>query len=818
MALKKSEIYGTLVKCANKLRSNSGIGAESFKNYVLILLFLKYISDRKKSGETTGLEIPDGCSFDDIATFKSNGKEKGKDKAESLGDKINKSITAIAEKNGLEDIINITDHDFCDKKLGSPEESNKLIKELVAAFQVEGLDFSKNRAADDDLIGDAYEYLMRNFASLAGKDKGQFYTPTEVSRLMACLIGIDVDERPKISAYDPTCGSASLLLRVKAAAKHTVSLFGQDIDPANLELSHLNAFIHGCNTPDIRLGDTLNSPKHVDNGELRTFDYIVSNPKFSLHNWMNGALENDIYGRWNSEIGVPPQQYGDFAFLLHCIKSLNHDGKCAIILPNGVLTRGGSEAKLRKWIIEQKLLSGVIAFPQNAFFGTTIAGNVLIIDKKHKQDGVFFIDASDLGYKDDDSKIRLREQDIKRITDVWRERKDVPHFAHLSSYERKKLDGETVAKYEIERNDFALNLSLYVVPVDKEVHQNIDAHLHGGLPESDIERMQNYWDICPTLKNDLFKPQRDGYEELGIDKKDILQTIENNDSFCKQAKKFTTSLVQWCNEIKPEMYSVAKGNDPKSIIASWGQSLLEKFKKCKSLVGAYDVYDQLMNYYKDSMQDDLYMISNGGWETSLNIPTKKTVKWSDLSCDLLPVNVAIDYFLSDLKGDLEKEEAELASLQEKMEDFKEDNEENFVESDFFFGKLNETNLKKALKGTCSKEQHDLWNEYLSLMQEERLLKNNVKKTSSQLLKEIIRVYAEIKNDEETTKKIIIENKWLKDISNLISNEMQKVTESISAETTNLTNRYEYTMKNLLDDFTKKERAVGSYLKKMGFEL
>lgn len=818
MALKKSEIYGTLVKCANKLRSNSGIGAESFKNYVLILLFLKYISDRKKSGETTGLEIPDGCSFDDIATFKSNGKEKGKDKAESLGDKINKSITAIAEKNGLEDIINITDHDFCDKKLGSPEESNKLIKELVAAFQVEGLDFSKNRAADDDLIGDAYEYLMRNFASLAGKDKGQFYTPTEVSRLMACLIGIDVDERPKISAYDPTCGSASLLLRVKAAAKHTVSLFGQDIDPANLELSHLNAFIHGCNTPDIRLGDTLNSPKHVDNGELRTFDYIVSNPKFSLHNWMNGALENDIYGRWNSEIGVPPQQYGDFAFLLHCIKSLNHDGKCAIILPNGVLTRGGNEAKLRKWIIEQKLLSGVIAFPQNAFFGTTIAGNVLIIDKKHKQDGVFFIDASDLGYKDADSKIRLREQDIKKITDVWRERKDVPHFAHLATYKKEKWDGDNVAKHEIERNGYLLNLSLYVTPIDKEIHQNIDAHLHGGLPVKDIERMLSYWEVCSTLRSDLFKAQRNGYEQLAVEKKDILLTITSNDSFNKQAKKFSSTLNQWCNEIRPNMYSVEKGNDPKTIIASWGQSLLDKFKKCKSLVGAYDVYDQLMKYYNDSMQDDLYMISNGGWTTSLIIPSKKSLKWTDLSCDLLPVNIAVDYFLADLKTSLEDSENELFSLQERMNDFKDDNEEDFVESDFFFGKLNETNLKKALKGTCSKEQRELWNTYLTMMNEEKQLKSSCRKKSSELLKAIIGVYAEIKDNDELTKKIIIENKWLKDISNLIANEMQTMTENISVEVAGLATRYEHTMGNLLEQFSKMEGTFATHLKEMGFVL
>ena len=814
MALKKSEIYGTLVKCANKLRSNSGIGAESFKNYVLILLFLKYISDRKKSGETDGLEIPDGCSFDDIATFKVNGK--GEDNAKSLGDKINKSIAAIAERNNLEDIINITDHDFCDKKLGSPEESNKLIKELVAAFQDEGLDFSKNRAADDDLIGDAYEYLMRNFASLAGKDKGQFYTPTEVSRLMACLIGIDVDERLKITAYDPTCGSASLLLRVKAAAKHKVTLFGQDIDPANLELSHLNAFIHGCNTPDIRLGDTLNSPKHVKNGELETFDYVVSNPKFSLHNWMNGALENDVYGRWNNEIGVPPQQYGDFAFLLHCIKSLKHDGKCAIILPNGVLTRGGSEAKLRKWIIEQKLLSGVIAFPQNAFFGTSIAGNVLIIDKTHRQDGVFFIDASDLGYKDADSKIRLREQDIKRIIDVWRVRKDVPHFAHLSSYEKKKLEGDKVAMYEIERNNFALNLALYVTPVDKETHQNIEAHLHGGLPSTDIERMQNYWDVCPTLRNALFKHKRAGFEQLAIAKKDISKSIVENDSFMQQSAKFNKCLSQWCSDVKNSMLSIDKGNDPKTIIATWGQSILDKFRKCKSLVDAYDVYDKLMIYYNESLQDDLYIISNGGWVPVLNIPQKKTVKWFDLSCDLLPVSVVIEHCLPDIKKELDQNDDILVELQEKMKEFREDNDEDFVESDFFFGKLNDANLKKALKGNASAKQKELWTIYQSMMNEEKVLKKNISATSAKLLKSIIQIYGEL--NEVSVKQIIVEHKWQAELIKMIRKEMQTATHELTSKVEALSSRYEYTMNALSQKFEKKESSIINHLHKMGFKI
>lgn len=870
MALKKSEIYSTLTKCTNKLRSNSGIGAESFKNYVLILLFLKYVSDKIKSGEPTLLEIPEGCTFDDIIDLK--GKKE-------IGDRINKIIGKIADANGLHDVINLTDHDFCDKKLGSTEDSSKLISELVAAFQDDGLDFSQNRAADDDLIGDAYEFLMRNFASQAGKDKGQFYTPTEVSRLIAQVIGIDLDDRPQISAYDPTCGSGSLLLRVRAIAKHNVSLDGQDIDPANIELSYLNMFIHGCETADIRVGDTLNAPKHVENGQLRTYDYVVSNPKFSLHNWMNGAKESDEYGRWNPEIGVPPQQYGDFAFLLHCVKSLKYDGVCAIILPNGVLTRGGDEARLRKWLVEQRLLSGIIAFPANAFFGTSIAGNVLVINKKRSHDGVFFIDASELGYKDADSKIRLREQDIKRVTDVWRARKDVPHFAHLATYDLEQKENESVPMYEIERNGFALNLSLYVTPRDKEIHQNIEAHLHGGIPTFDVERMQEYWDVCSDLKQSLFKPLREGYFDLAIPKSEISKSVESNESFQRQASHFNDTLAQWCNDIKVELDKVEKDNDPKSLIASWSQNVLNTFTSCKSLIDAYDVYDQLMGYYNDILQDDLFMISRDGWMPKLVVPIKKTIKWTDLSCDLFPIELAIKKFLPELKAQLDDKENALANVQEEMNNLLDDNEDDFQAS-LFYGTRNAKNIKLKLERcsatklsdddiaflqslmpyfeknnkankeararlcadrndlfdgvTPSKkvittllknserwqystpEQRQLWSQYVDMLDKEAELKKEIKELSGKLLNEIIRVYGEL--TAEIVKPIIITDKWLADIKEHITKEMDNATHSISTDVTLLAERYENTLGALNTLFVEKENAVLGHLKDMGFEL
>lgn len=825
MALKKSEIYSTLWKCANKLRSNSGLGAEAFKNYVLIILFLKYMSDRAKTGKKSIFTIPEGCSFDDIVALKGTTK---------IGDKINKIIAKIAEENDLQDVINVTDHDFCDKKLGNLDESSKLITELVAAFQVDGLDFSQNRAADDDLIGDAYEFFMRNFASQAGKDKGQFYTPTEVSRLMALLIGIDQDNRKMVSVYDPTCGSGSLLLRVKAAAKPNVSIDGQDIDPANIELSYLNMFLHDCDTADIRVGDTLNLPQHTTNGILNTYDYIVSNPKFSLHNWMTLAKPNDTYGRWNSEIGVPPQQYGDYAFLLHCVKSLKATGKCAIILPNGVLTRGGDEARLRRWLVEQHLITGIIAFPANAFFGTSIAGNVIVLDNRRKSDGIFFIDASNLGYKDEDSKIRLREQDIKRVIDVWRERKDVPHFAYLATYKTTQQEGEDHPMYQVEREGFALNLSLYVTPEDDEVHQDIDAHLHGGIPENDVERLSKFWSVCSTLRAALFKSFRPGFVKLAVEQNIIPEIIEQNESFRAQTAVYRQSIEQWTEKTEPLMLAVGKDNDPKKHIAAWGQSILDMFTECQSLVDAYDVYDELLDYYNSTMQDDLYMISKDGWSTPLKEPTKKSPKYTDLQCDLLPVSLAVQHFHPDMKLQLDAKISELATIQEQMQNHLEEYEEDFQDN-LFYGKFNAANLKKKIqrcmpmKSTKGKkngknkiveystgEQRKHWQRYAELLAKEKEYKTEISKLDKQLYAALLKTYSELK--PEVAKQIIVKEKWLAEIEKKVNRLMDVITHNITTEVKILAKRYERTLSQLQGDYQTKEKAVLNHLKAMGFEL
>ena len=773
MAIKKSELYSALAKCTNKLRSNCGLDAELFKNYVLIMLFLKYISDRKRSGELELIEIPDGCMFEDIINLKNTL---------NIGDGINKIIGRLKDANdGVLDFINIHEHDFCDKRLGSPKEASNVISELVAAFQSDGLDFTRNRAADDDLIGDAYEYLMRNFASQSGKDKGQFFTPTEVSRLMASLLGIDKDVRPNVSVYDPTCGSGSLLLRIRAAARKgmQVSLQGQELVHGNVELSFLNMIIHGYEEADIRQGDTLNTPRHSHNGVLDQFDYIVSNPPFSLHNWMSTAKEDDEYGRWNHEIGVPPQQYGDFAFLMHVVRSLRHDGRAAIILPNGVLTRGGDEERLRRWLVDQHLISGIVALPPNTFYGTGIAGNIIVVDKRGAHDGIFFIDASRGFYKDEDSKNRLREQDLRHIADVWEARTDTAGFARLVPYDA--IEG------------YNLNIPRYVASGTREVVHNIEAHLHGGLPESDVLAMSHLWEVCPGLKPSLFAQLRPGFMALNCESDAVAECIEISPDYQKQHAVYEQAIDQWADAVRPLMLAVGTDCHPKEEIACWADMLMVQLADIPSLIDPYAAYDQLMAYWTAVMQDDLYMVSRDGWgKITLVAPSKKSFKWTDLYCDLLPVDIVVDKFLADERNCYVATQSEIDRLSDSLKETveNEDGEEVLAITDPKERKSLEAKLKK--------------------------LKAELKELNSALILSITDTYHNFTADDVC--RLVVNDKWLAALRRRLLGEMDAVTAAIAADVRELHNRYASTLSDIEAQVAAAETSVVNHLKDMGFTL
>lgn len=348
MAIKKSDLYSNLWKSCDELRG--GMDASQYKDYVLVLLFVKYVSDKYAGQPHALIEVPEGGGFQDMVALKG---------AKDIGEKINKIIAKLAEANDLKGVIDVADFNDSDK-LGKGKEMQDRLSNLIGIFEDPGLDFRRNRAEGDDLLGDAYEYLMRHFATESGKSKGQFYTPAEVSRVIAKVIGISEAESQDRTIYDPTCGSGSLLLKAADESKTGVSIYGQEMDNATKALAKMNMILHDNATAEIWQGNTLSSPyfKQPD-GNLKRFDFVVANPPFSTKSWSNGFNpSDDKYKRF--EDGVPPAKNGDYAFLLHILKSLKSTGKGAVILPHGVLFRGNVEGEIRKNIVRKGYIKGII--------------------------------------------------------------------------------------------------------------------------------------------------------------------------------------------------------------------------------------------------------------------------------------------------------------------------------------------------------------------------------------------------------------------------------------------------------------------------
>lgn len=811
MAIKKSELYSTLWRSCDELRG--GMDASQYKNYVLTLLFVKYVSDKAKYNVESLIEVPEGCSFDDMVNLK--GKT-------NIGEQMNIKLAAWEEANDLDGMFK--EADFSDEsKLGKGKDLVQTVSNLIGIFQSSGLNFGKNQASDDDLMGDAYEYLMKHFATESGKSKGQFYTPAEVSRVMAKVIGLNKETRPNVSIYDPTCGSASLLLRALSEASNGAALYGQEYDITTVGLAKMNMILHGYETYDIRSGDTLNNPQFVKDDNLTTFSYAVANPPFSQKSWLKSAKTNDKYERWNEHmIGVPPEKNGDYAFLLHIIRSLKDKGKGACILPHGVLFRGNAEADIRKYLIKRGYIKGIIGLPSNLFYGTGIPACIIIIDKEDaaSRKGIFMIDAKN-GFVKDGNKNRLREQDIRRIVDTWDAFEDVLHYARF------------VKNEEIKKNEYNLNLSRYIDAEDDEVIHNIEAHLKGGIPEHDIKQFYRYWEACPSLQQVLFKKDnRKGFFQFIPDKQNIKETINNHPDFDNQHRELFQSFAEWSHIWSPQFETLRPNSfNPKQMIEDMGDSVLEKFANSK-LVDKYDVYDQLMNYCAETLQDDLYLIESDGWKVQTYVPQPiekkkkegaeekpkkekeaKTIK--DITCDLLPVDCVVDEYFSTEKEKIAFLEEKLLSTETNLNELVEEYSDSYLDaSNYADNKLNKGNVQKRLKIAEGKEAKIL-QEYINCSNIIAGYKKQLKDDNSDLLEQVLQKYTSL--SEEEIKKLVT-NKWLVAFGNRLASEIQQVSQSLNSQLESLEERYEQTLSEINKEVELLETKVMQHLEKMGFQL
>jgi type I restriction enzyme M protein len=809
MAIKKSELYSSLWASCNELRG--GMDASQYKDYVLTLLFVKYVSDKYGNQIDSLIEVPKGASFEDMINLKGTP---------DIGDQINKAILIpLFEANGLEGTMELVDFND-DDKLGSGKDKVETLSNLIAVFENPALNFKNNRAEDDDILGDAYEFLMRHFASESGKSKGQFYTPAEVSRILAKIISVDKADTSSYSVYDPTCGSGSLLLKVASEAPNKLTIYGQEKDIATKSLSIMNMWLHGSPTAEIASGNTLANPKFKEkDGSLKRFDFVVANPPFSVKSWNKGIdAINDEYNRFRG-YGVPPDKNGDYAFLLHIIASLKSTGKGAIILPHGVLFRGNAEAEIRQNLLERKLIKGIIGLPANLFYGTGIPACIIVIDKENAkaqqelpegEQGVFIIDASK-GFIKDGNKNRLREQDIHSIVDTFNGQITQNKYARFVPYS------------EIKTNEYNLNIPRYIDTQEAEEIQDLTAHLKGGIPNRDIVGLNSYWEVYPNLKTTLFSELRAGYSQLNIDTTVIKETIYSHSEFVSYNNQLKEVFTTWQSQAKELLEGINETTKPKQFIHQLSECLLETYKN-KPLVDNYKIYQHLMDYWETILKDDVYLVVEDGWKATVKRIVEKNKKGKEIdkgwTCDLLPKTLVTDTYLStekeqlqELQNQLENTSASIISLQEEyavegglLEDATND-------KGTFTKAIITAFIKKNKTDSTEKEAVAKANKVLQTYTKEAKLKKEIKTAETNLDALLLKQYAKLTDDE--VQDLIVNLKWLAYLQNALQTEVESISQSLTTTIKTLAERYSTTLTELDTTVTDLESEVNTHLEKMG---
>ena len=791
MALKKSELYSSLWASCDELRG--GMDASQYKDYVLVLLFVKYVSDKYVGQKDALLNVPKGGRFADMIAIKGD---------KDIGEKMNKIIGKLAEVNDLKGVIDVADFNDADK-LGRGKEMVDRLSNLVAIFDNPSLDFRGNRVEGDDLLGDAYEYLMRHFATKSGKSKGQFYTPAEVSRVMAQVVGVGNAKSGTQTIHDPTCGSGSLLLKAHDEAKSRtgfdLALYGQEMDNATKALAKMNMILHDCPTAEIWQDNVLARPYFTEkNGRLKTFDFVVANPPFSFKAWSTGFHpEQDEFNRF--EFGIPPKKNGDYAFLLHILTSLKSAGKAAVNMPHGVLFRGGAEEAIRREIVKRGYIKGIIGLPSNLFYGTSIPACIVVLDKEnaHARKGIFMVDASK-GFIKDGNKNRLRAQDIHKILDIFTRQVELPHYSRM------------VPLVEISdpKNDYNLNLSRYIDSTEPEDLQDIDAHLRGGIPDRELDALDRYWQVFPSMRVLLVKPAgRPGYNLLKVRAADIKPTIFSHKEFAAFNDSINALFTKWRNANCPHLRAIKSGGRPKALIGKLSEELLHTFRQ-GHLVDAYDVYQHLMDYWEAAMQDDVYLLIHEGW---------KAVLEGKPNTDLIPRSLFVHHYFKKEQHAFEQLEAARDAISRRIEGLE---EEHGGEEGFFaqLEKVNKANVAARLTEIRddkeAKDEAAVLNDWLKLKADETEIKKQLKDAETKLDAKVFAHYPKL--TEEQIKTLVVEDKWLAAIDTAIHSEMDSVSQQLTQRVTELAERYETSLPQIQNRVAALEAKVNRHLEKMGF--
>jgi type I restriction enzyme M protein len=676
---------------------------------------------------------------------------------------------------------------------------------------------------------------MRHFATESGKSKGQFYTPAEVSRVIAQVIGISSQNtKASTTAYDPTCGSGSLLLKVAAQSGKRITLEGQEKDVTTAGLARMNMILHDFPTANILSGNTLAAPKFKDGEQLRTYNFVVANPPFSDKTWSTGLTlgesgNGDKYQRFSW--GVPPAKQGDYAYLLHIIRSMKSNGKAACILPHGVLFRGNAEAVIRQQLVRSGVLKGIIGLPANLFYGTGIPACILVLDKENAaaRKGVFMVDASK-GFIKDGNKNRLREQDIHRIVDTFMKQTDVPRYARAVPFD----------EIADPKNDFNLNLPRYIDSSTPEDLQDIDGHLRGGIPERDLDALNAYWRVLPTVRAALSESAgRPGYARLKLPISDVKSAIVAHAEFAAFQKKATKHFDDWRAAATKHLAAFDKDGHPKVLIQTIAEELLAAFRAAP-LLDPYDIYQHLMDYWAEAMQDDAYLIAADGWVKGAQPREIVQVKNKDnklawpeahdylkgrrrFKSDLAPASILVARYFASERDAIEVLDNQLATLEQQLDEMREENngEEGLLveviegegDKEKITGKAVQGRLKEIGEDPLYADERAALEAYAALLERQTVAKAKRKAAQDDLDKKIDAKYLML--TEAEIKALVVDDKWMARLSADAQGELDRVSQTLTARIRELAERYATPLPMLVDEVERLAARVDEHLSRMG---
>lgn len=806
MAIKKTELYRSLWESCDVLRGS--MDASQYKDYILTLLFMKYVSDKFKADPDHSLiEVPEGASFDDLVKLKNT---------KNIGEDTQKVISALAEANDLKKVVDIADFNDPDK-LGKDKDMVDRLTKLIGLF--EGLALGGNQAGDDDLLGDAYEYLMRHFAVDSGKSKGQFYTPSEVSQVIAKIVGVTADTSQDDTVYDPTCGSGSLLLKVADQSPNGLTIYGQENDNATTALAKMNMILHDNEVAEIRQGNTLADPLFLNDKQgLQTFDFVVANPPFSFKSWTTGVSTNeDPFNRF--AYGVPPEKNGDYAFLLHILTSMKSKGKAAVILPHGVLFRGNAEAEIRQSLIKQGYIKGIIGLPANLFYGTGIPACIIVLDKADAagRRGIFMVDASK-GFIKDGNKNRLRAQDIHKIVDVFNRQLVVPRYSRMVNYD------------EIAANEYNLNIPRYIDASEPEDLHNLTGHLQGGIPLYDLELLHHYWQYLPSLKTQLFKAddKRPEFFHSTVEASQFKTTILAHAEYKAFEQQVMQRFTTWKAKHQDGLKSISKGIKPKAKIHEISEDLLSIFADAP-LLDKYDIYQILMDYWAENMSDDVYMLAQEGWsndyllmeldknskdKADLVVGSGKSAK--KYKTNLVPPALLIAHYFPERQAAIDALQLALDEASQAASEYIEEHSAEgglLEEAKNDKDAVNKASINERLKITEDKEEREALKKAKTLLDAEATAKEQLKTAQEKLAQDVKDKYGTL--EELDVKVLVVDEKWLAELEERIRSEVERVTQQLANRLKVLHERYAKPLPTLESEVGVLSAKVAGHLKAMG---